>query len=182
MNQFKIATYNANSVRARLPILTEWLVKEQPDILCIQETKVQDKDFPIKPFETAGYRVEFCGQKSYNGVAIASLYDLEAVRKELNDRQNEQARFISATIRGIPVINVYVPQGFAPGTDKFSYKIGWMTDLLEHIQKNYDPKEPLIISGDFNVALEDNDLYDPEGFRGRRAGSPPFADQAIPGN
>ena len=162
----KIATFNANSIRARMPILLNWLEKEQPDVLCLQETKVQDKDFPAKPFEEAGYGVAFRGQKSYNGVAFISRRLPDEIRMNLYGGAEEEARFISARIERIPVINVYVPQGFAPGTEKFEYKLRWLRDLLSHVQENYGPDQPLLLAGDFNVALEEIDVFDPEGLRG----------------
>lgn len=162
----KFATFNANSLRARLPILLDWLERENPDILCLQETKVQDKDFPVKPFEEAGYHAAFKGQKSYNGVAIVSKSPLKEPRLNLFDEGDEQARFISGIIDGIPVVNVYVPQGFQVGSDKFQYKLAWLRSLYDHIASHYDPNAPLLVTGDFNVALDDRDVYDPDGFRG----------------
>ncbi|MBN1832834.1 MAG: exodeoxyribonuclease III [Deltaproteobacteria bacterium] len=162
----KLATFNANSIRARLEIITDWLQKEQPDVLCIQETKVQDKDFPIKPFTDMGYQPVIKGQKSYNGVATVSKHPLEEIRLNLYEGEEEEARFISAVISGIPVINVYVPQGLAPKTEKFDYKLRFLKDLLSHVKRNYDAGQPLLLAGDLNVALEDIDVHDPEGLRG----------------
>ena len=162
----KIATFNTNSIRVRLPAILDWLEKEQPQILCLQETKAQDKDFPAEPFERAGYDLVFTGQKSYNGVAIISKTSIDKISQNLYNKGDEQARFISVRIGDIPVINVYVPQGFAPGTEKFEYKLQWLKDLLSYIKKNNDPGMPLLITGDFNVALEPIDLFDPEGHRG----------------
>jgi exodeoxyribonuclease-3 len=146
--------------------LLDWLEREDPDILCLQETKVQDKDFPVKPFELAGYHAAFKGQKSYNGVAIVSKSPLEEPCLNLFDEGDEQARFISGIIDGLPVLNVYVPQGFQVGSDKFQYKLGWLQSLYDHIASHYDPNGPLLVTGDFNVALDDRDVYDPDGFRG----------------
>jgi len=162
----KIATFNANSIRARLPILLNWLEQEEPDILCLQETKVQDQDFPSEPFAQIGYHAAFRGQKSYNGVAIISKSPLKESRLDLFEDGDDQARFISGTIEGIPVVNVYVPQGFQVGSDKFQYKLMWLNTLFDHISNRYEPNAPLLVTGDFNVALEDRDVYDPEGFRG----------------
>ena len=163
----KLATFNTNSIRARLPIVTGWLEKEQADVLCLQETKAQDKDFPINPFKGLGYEPIFRGQKSYNGVAIVSKVPLDEVRLNLyGEEDEEEARFISAKIHHIPLVNVYVPQGYAPGTEKFEYKLRWLGDLLAYIKKRYDPTLPLLMTGDFNVALEPIDVYDPEGLRG----------------
>jgi exodeoxyribonuclease-3 len=163
---FIVATYNTNSVRARLPIVTDWLNRTQPDVLCLQETKAQDKDFPADAFKEAGYGAVFKGQKSYNGVAILSKHPMDDVKLNLYDTQEEEARFITTNIRGIPFVNVYAPQGFAPGTDKFAYKLRWLRDLLAYIKENLDPCQPVLMAGDFNVALEDIDVYDPETLRG----------------
>ncbi len=164
---FKIATFNANSIRARLPILQEWLHRESPDIVCIQETKVQDKDFPALDIEKTGYHVVYKGQKSYNGVALISKHPPGKVRKALYDHdENEEARFISAEIQGISVVNVYLPQGFEVGSDKFAYKLQWFDDLIAYVKTQCSPDQPLILAGDFNVALEPVDVYDPESLRG----------------
>ncbi len=144
----------------------DWLDRERPDVLCLQETKVQDKDFPANRFEEAGYHVVFRGQKSYNGVAIITQFPLHEIRLNLYNRDDEEARFISARIGDIPVINVYVPQGFAPNTEKFHYKLRWLKDLLSYMKETYDPDLPLLLAGDFNVALEPIDVFDPEGLRG----------------
>ena len=166
MAQFKLATFNANSIRARLSAVLEWLKKEEPDVLCLQECKVQDKDFPFASFESAGYTALYRGQKSYNGVAVITRHPPEEIRTGLYDGMEEEARFISATIHRIPVINVYVPQGVAPGTEKFEYKLRWLKDLLSHLGQHYSRGVPLLIAGDFNVALEPRDVYDPETLRG----------------
>ncbi|MFH1349731.1 MAG: exodeoxyribonuclease III [Pseudomonadota bacterium] len=162
----KLATFNTNSIRTRISIVLDWLDREKPDILCLQETKVQDKDFPVDPFNKAGYKVCFKGQKSYNGVAIISKRSVDEIRMDLYEGGDEEARFISARIDNLSLINVYVPQGFAPGTDKFDYKIRWLKELLSHVKNNYDPGLPLSVCGDFNVALEPIDVFDPEGLRG----------------
>jgi len=162
----KFATFNANSIRARMPILLDWLKRESPDILCLQETKVQNQDFPSEPLEQCGYHAAFRGQKSYNGVAILSRSPLQEPCLDFFEDGDEQARFISGTIDGIPIINVYVPQGFQVDSDKFQYKLKWLQTLYDHISKRYDASAPLLVAGDFNVALEDRDVYDPDGFKG----------------
>jgi exodeoxyribonuclease-3 len=167
MAQFKVATFNANSLRARLPVVNEWLAKERPDVLCLQEIKVQDKDFPSKDFEALGYHAYFKGQKSYNGVAIITRRPVDSIQSALYDAPGEEARFISARIDDILLVNVYVPQGLAPGTEKFAYKLQWLKDLLSYAQKNYKTTVPLLMAGDFNVALEAADVHDPEGLRGQ---------------
>jgi exodeoxyribonuclease-3 len=162
----KIATFNANSIRTRIEIISDWIKAEQPDILCLQETKVQDKEFPADVFMDLGYQVIFKGQKTYNGVAIISRHPVTDVRLSLKGAEDEQARFVSAFIANVHVINVYVPQGFAPGTEKFLYKLGWLQDLLTYINGNYNKGMPIIMTGDFNVALEPIDVYDPDGMKG----------------
>lgn len=166
MGKFKLATFNANSIRARLSAVLEWLKKEETDVLCLQECKVQEKDFPFEAFESLGYTALYRGQKSYNGVALITKHSTEEVRTGLYEGLEEEARFISATIRRIPVVNVYVPQGVAPGTEKFAYKLRWLKDLLSHLQQNYSSEAPLVVTGDFNVALEPRDVHDPEALRG----------------
>ena len=166
MGKFKLATFNTNSIRARLPAVLEWVKKQEPDVLCLQECKVQDKDFPFAAFESLGYTALYRGQKSYNGVAVITRHPAEGIRAGLYAGTEEEARFISATIHRIPVVNVYVPQGVAPGTEKFAYKLRWLKDLLSHLGEHYSPKVPLWVTGDFNVALEPRDVYDPEMLRG----------------
>lgn len=150
-----------------MEVVRNWIMAEQPDILCLQETKVQDKDFPAAGFKGLGYQIIFKGQKAYNGVAIISKQPFYNVRLTLHGKEDEQARFTSALIGSVHVINVYVPQGFAPGTDKFLYKLQWLEDLLTHIKDKYTPDMPIIMTGDFNIALDNIDLYDPEGLRGQ---------------
>ncbi|MBW1784760.1 MAG: exodeoxyribonuclease III [Deltaproteobacteria bacterium] len=162
----KVATFNANSMRARLPIILTWLERESPDILFLQETKVQDKDFPVQPVEDAGYHAVFRGQKSYNGVAILSKSPLTDVKTRFPVQDVDEARFIGGRMGDLHLINVYVPQGFEAGSDKFQYKLTWLEHLLEHITAQYDPSSPLLVGGDFNVAYTAMDLFDPEGFRG----------------
>jgi len=166
MRPRKIASFNTNSIRARLPIILDWLEGSQPDLLLLQETKVQDKDFPVKAIEEKGYHVFFKGQKSYNGVAILSRHHLAEPRMNLYEEGDEDARFLSAKMGDIHVVNVYVPQGSAVGTEKFEYKLSWLRELLLYIKRTHDPHIPLLIAGDFNVALQPIDLYDPEKYRG----------------
>jgi len=166
MAKLKVATFNANSLRARLPVVKAWLAKEEPDLLCLQETKVQDKDFPTEEFEKLGYHAYFKGQKSYNGVAVIARLPLKSVQSALYGGENEESRFISARLGDIPLINVYVPQGFAPGTEKFAYKLKWLTDLISYLRQVHSTDAPLLMTGDFNVAMEPIDVYDPEGLRG----------------
>ncbi|MBW1783728.1 MAG: exodeoxyribonuclease III [Deltaproteobacteria bacterium] len=162
----KAATFNANSIRARLPMVLDWLEREAPDILFVQETKVQDPDFPLQPVKDAGYHAVFRGQKSYNGVAILSKSPMNDVQTSLSVHGVDDARFISACIGDIFVINVYVPQGFQVGTEKFEFKLAWLRHLYRYITGNYDPASRLLVAGDFNVALSTIDLFDPKGYEG----------------
>jgi exodeoxyribonuclease-3 len=155
----------------------DWLTEHNPDVLCLQETKVQDKDFPTEAFKNAGYRAVYTGQKAYNGVAVISKLPGDMTRLNLYDSDGEDARFIRTRINEIPLINVYVPQGYEVGSDKFEYKLRWLTDLLDFVKNSYDPAMPLIVAGDFNIALEPIDVYDPDQFRGKVAFHPD--EQAI---
>ena len=163
----KVATFNANSVRARLGILLDWLAREQPDLVGLQETKVQDGDFPEEAFREAGYCAAFRGQKSYNGVAVLSRSPVENVRVDLEDPgPDEEARYIRVEVGPLRFVNVYVPQGQAVGSDKFRRKLQWLRAFLEDLRAGCDPGKPLLVTGDFNVALEARDVYDPEGLEG----------------
>lgn len=160
----KIASFNANGIRPRIPVILDWLKDNDPDVLCVQETKVQDPDFPEKPFGEAGYHVAYKGQKSYNGVAIVSKTPLIQVRTGLNDGEEiEEARLISAQFQNdIIIVNTYVPQGQQPDSEKFKYKIEWYERLLAYFQNNYSPERLLVWVGDLNVAPTRMDVYDPE--------------------
>lgn len=160
----QIATFNANSVRARLPVLTGWLEREKPDLLCLQETKVRNEDFPAAEFESCGYHVVFRGQKSYNGVAVAGREPFDVIRRDLFEEGDEQARFLEVRCRDFTLINVYVPQGFEVGSEKFAWKLRWLEGLYSYIAGFHDPASPLVVAGDFNVALTPDDVYDPEHF------------------
>ncbi len=162
-SEMKVATFNANGIRARLAGVLQWLEKESPDVLCIQETKVQDVDFPRQPIENLGYHCAFWGQKSYNGVAILSRAEPESVSFGFGgDRAGEEARLITAEIGGISIVNTYVPQGYAPDSEKFQYKLDWLRRLLNYFKQRFSPDMPLLWLGDFNVAPEPIDVYDPE--------------------
>lgn len=163
----KIATFNANGIRARLPVLQEWLKTETPDVLCLQETKVQDKDFPSQPIEDLGYHCTFRGQKAFNGVAILSKIPPETASFGFGDGDvKEEPRLVTATIRGVSVVNTYVPQGQSPESEKFQYKLAWFKRLKNYFSKYFEPGAPLLWAGDFNVAPEAIDVYDPEKLSG----------------
>lgn len=163
----KVASFNTNGIRARLPIIENWLKGEEPDVLCIQETKVQDQDFPGEVFESLAYHCTFRGQKSFNGVAMLS----KAVPKEVSfgfgdGDEKEEPRIITILIEDIHVVNTYVPQGTAPDSERFQYKLDWFRRLGDYFSQNFQPSQPLLWVGDFNVAPEPIDVYDPEGLRG----------------
>jgi exodeoxyribonuclease-3 len=160
----KIATFNANSIRARLPILLDWLKKEQPDVLALQETKVQDHEFPKEAIEAAGWNIVFHGQKSYNGVAFISKKPVENIEKRLYPKDaEEQARFLIGDYQGVRLINTYVPQGFEIESDKYKYKMKFYADLKKYFEKNIADSRPALWMGDLNVAPTEIDLNNPKG-------------------
>jgi len=159
----KAATYNTNSIRSRLELVLDWLRQEAPDILCLQETKVRDEDFPAQPIRDAGYHVVFRGQKGYAGVAIISREVPREVVFGFDDGgEPDEARLIRAVIGGIPVVNTYVPQGRSPDSEHFRYKLQWLTRLRALFERHYSPQEPLLWLGDFNVAPEPIDVHNPK--------------------
>ena len=170
-----IATWNVNSIRTRLSQIIDWINQVNPDILCLQETKVMDDIFPIEPFEKLGYSVEVYGQKSYNGVAIISKAKAENVKKgffgcsEFNQNIDiflDQKRLISADINGIKIINVYVPNGSALGSDKFEYKINWLSCLASFLDEREKQGDLICLMGDFNIAPSNLDIHDPDKYEG----------------
>jgi exodeoxyribonuclease III len=157
----KIATFNVNSVRMRMPVLLEWLGKHRPDALALQETKVQDHEFPREAFEAIGYGCAFRGQKSYNGVAILSPHAIEKVEYGLLDEPRDEARLIKAEVQGVMIVNTYVPQGVSPESEQFRYKLEWFGRLLAYLRAKFDPSQPVLWTGDLNIAPEPIDVYDP---------------------
>jgi exodeoxyribonuclease-3 len=158
----KIASFNVNSLRVRLNIVLDWLKKESPDVLCIQETKAPDEIFPRMAFEEVEYHSVFRGTKAYNGVAVLSKSPVEDVKIGFDGQESEGARIITAMIRKIPIVNTYVPQGFSPHSDQFREKLDWLQRLLDYFKQSFRPDRPLIWAGDFNIAPEPVDVYDPE--------------------
>lgn len=183
MGMLKIATYNVNSIRSRLHIVIPWLKANRPDVFCMQETKVEDGGFPVAGFNDAGYHVVFRGAKSYNGVAVASLKEPEAIAFGLDDEgPRDEDRLIRGVFSGIPVINTYVPQGRERESEFFAYKLKWYGRLAAMLKRDYAPAEPLIWCGDLNVAPEAIDVHDPKRLRGHVCFTPEvwqaFADAA----
>ena len=162
----KVASFNANSLRARLTLVLQWLGEHQPDILCVQETKVQDTDFPTDAFDRTKYKYVFKGQKSYNGVAIFSRSKISNVQFGFDDEPKDQPRLVKAEINGIVIVNTYIPQGYLSESEKFEYKLNWFNRLLNFFDNNFKPTDPVLWVGDFNVAPEPMDVYDPEALLG----------------
>ncbi|WP_269716676.1 exodeoxyribonuclease III [Caulobacter sp. NIBR2454] len=166
----RIATWNVNSVNARLENVLAWFETVQPDVAVLQEIKCVDEKFPAQDFEHLGYNVAVHGQKTYNGVAMLSKTPLEDLRRGLpGDDADEQARFIEAVTGGdtpVRVVGIYLPNGNPIGTDKFAYKLGWMERLHRHAQGLLALEERLVIAGDYNVIPEDADVYDPKAWLG----------------
>ena len=162
----KLASWNINSVRARLERAVAWVKANEPDVLCLQETKVEDKDFPNQVFEDLGYRVEHYGQRTYNGVALLSRLPLTEVSRGFGD-DDPSARFIVAKVAGVRVASVYVPNGQSVGSEKFAYKLGWLKRLRQWLDQHAVPAEPLALCGDYNIAPEDRDVHDPEAWEGQ---------------
>ncbi|MFN9631725.1 MAG: exodeoxyribonuclease III [Cyanobacteriota bacterium] len=166
----RIATWNVNSVRTRLPHLRAWLEAERPEVVCLQETKVADPLFPLAPLAELGYGAAISGQKAYNGVAILSTLPLEDVRLGLEAllpgdgearELDGQKRVMSARIDGVRVLNLYVPNGSAVGSQKYVDKLRWLGCLRRYLGVQEESGEPLCIVGDFNIALEARDIHDP---------------------
>lgn len=183
----KIATWNVNSIRSRQDHVVNWLGSNTIDVLCLQETKVIDQGFPQAPFEELGYHLYIWGQKAYNGVAIFSKIPLEDVSvgftpivgEELAGDFDQQKRVITGVIAGVRIVNLYVPNGSAVGSEKYDYKLRWLKVLLTYL-RILQPQSPggICICGDFNIALEDRDIYKPEG-RDKHIMASPAERQAL---
>ncbi|ANQ86048.1 exodeoxyribonuclease III [Azoarcus olearius] len=155
----KIATWNVNSLKVRLPHVLDWLAANQPDALCLQELKLEDKGFPVAELQTAGYNAVFNGQKTYNGVAILSPHPLEDVVRDIPGFSDEQKRIIAATVNGVRIVCGYFPNGQAVGSDKFEYKLRWLGALTEWLRAELTAHPRLVLGGDFNIAPEDRDAH-----------------------
>jgi len=157
----KIATFNAASIRARLPLTLDWLAENEPDVLAIQETKVEDDKFPASDFEDLGYQVAIHGQKSWNGVALLSRLPMFNIRSGFGDDLfPTDARIISAEVDGLPIVNTYVPNGNMVGSEKFEYKLKWLERFAQYLKERYRPDQPLVWLGDINVARYPEDVFD----------------------
>jgi len=164
----KIATWNVNSIRTRLPRLVSWLRRVDPDVVCLQETKVIDENFPAVELEELGYKCLTHGQKTYNGVAILSRLEMtDPVRNFPGDEPESERRLLSATVAGIRIVDVYAPNGGFVGSERYGYKLEWFRRLRSHLDSSFGPDLPLLLCGDFNVAPQDRDVWDPNKWRGK---------------
>ncbi len=164
----KLATWNVNSILARLPHVTRWLAAALPDVLCIQETKCSDDKFPLLDLQATGYDCVIFGQQAYNGVSILSRAGCASVQRGYpGDEATSQSRLLAVDVAGVRVINVYVPNGQAVGSEKYQFKLEWLKRLREFLDQSYDPSSQVLICGDFNVAPEDRDVHDPRLWQNR---------------
>ena len=157
----KLASWNVNSIRARLDRLVAWLAKASPDVLCLQELKVVDDDFPVEAVAELGYHATVHGQKTYNGVAVLSREKPASSVNRLADDDDPQARFLDVALGSLHVLCAYVPNGQEVGSDKWAYKLAWLTRLKRYLEKHHSPDERLVLCGDFNVAHDDLDVARP---------------------
>jgi exodeoxyribonuclease III len=163
----KLATWNVNSLKVRLGQLTDWLAQARPDAICLQETKLADGKFPVSELQAAGYRASFCGQKTYNGVAIVSLRPLNEISTGIPGFADEQKRVIAATLDGVRVVCLYAPNGQAVGSEKYDYKLRWYEALRNWLASELARHPRLAVLGDLNIAPEDRDVHDPKLWEGQ---------------
>ncbi|NND61507.1 MAG: exodeoxyribonuclease III [Gammaproteobacteria bacterium] len=167
----KVASWNINSLRVRLPHVLEWLDKHQPDVLGLQETKLPDHDFPADAFFDAGYDVRFSGQKTYNGVAFVfrddSVGQPDELVTSLSEYEDSQKRIIAGTFGDTRIYNLYVPNGQSVGSEKYEYKLDWLTALRLQVEADTKQFDKIVLMGDFNIAPEDRDIHDPERWNGK---------------
>jgi exodeoxyribonuclease-3 len=163
----KLATWNINSLNVRLPHVLEWLKTSPVDVLCLQELKLEDAKFPLEAIEDAGYHAVFNGQKTYNGVAILSRSKPEDVAKDMPGYADEQKRVIAATIDGVRVVNVYIVNGQSLDSEKYQYKMAWLTALRGYMANAIAEFGDVALLGDYNIAPEDRDVHDPKAWEGQ---------------
>lgn len=162
----KIATWNVNSLNVRAPQVLDWLNTEAVDVLCVQETKIEDHKFPYTDLANMGYQAVHLGQKTYNGVAIISRHPIDEVQFDIPNLEDTQKRVVAATIQGIRIICVYIPNGQSVDSDKYQYKLNWLQALTAYLEQQLKQYPKLALLGDYNIAPEDRDVYDPERWKG----------------
>jgi exodeoxyribonuclease-3 len=162
----RIGTWNVNSLRVRLPQVIEWLAREPLDVLAMQETKLIDEDFPHEAFGALGYHAQFCGQKSYNGVALLTRTPCEAIATAIPAFDDAARRVLAGSVGALRIVNLYVPNGQSVGSDKYAYKLSWLAALKDWLQAQLARHERLIVLGDFNIAPTDADVHDPDAWAG----------------
>ncbi len=163
----KIAAWNVNSLKVRLPHLLDWLAAERPDAVCLQETKLEDSRFPVEEIAAAGYQVAYCGQKTYNGVALLAREPITDVVCGNPRFPDEQKRLISGSLAGLRVVCAYVPNGQAVDSDKYRYKLAWLAALADWLEEELKTHPQLVLAGDFNIAPADRDVHDPAAWAGQ---------------
>jgi exodeoxyribonuclease-3 len=163
----KITTWNVNSLKVRLPQVVAWLQTHQPDALCLQETKTEDASFPAAEIAEAGYKAVFTGQKTYNGVAILSKVDATDAVMSIPDFEDPQKRVLAATIDGVRVVCLYVPNGQSVGSDKYQYKLAWLQATTAWLKNELAANPRMVVVGDFNIAPADIDVHDPKAWAGQ---------------
>lgn len=172
----KLASWNVNSLKVRLPHVLDWLEQQQPDILGLQETKTIDDNFPVEEIEAAGYKVAFAGQKTYNGVALLSKTRISDIVTDLPGLDDLQRRVLGATVHhdtgNVRFLNLYVPNGSEVDSEKYEYKLGWLAALEKYVEQQLAEHEKLVVVGDFNIAPDDRDLWDPVGWKDKILVSP----------
>ena len=174
---FKIATWNVNSLKVRLPHVLQWLETERPDVLALQETKTVDENFPTDAIKEAGYHVSYTGQKTYNGVTTISKSPIDTIAHRIPDYDDEQRRVLAINTAKITVLNLYVPNGSEVDSDKYRYKLEWFSKLHPFITQLQSINDRLIILGDFNIAPEDQDVHAPHEWEGNVLVSKPERDE-----
>jgi exodeoxyribonuclease-3 len=169
MKNVKIASWNVNSLKVRLPHIELWLQKAKPDVLVLQETKVTDENFPLDAIHAMGYEAVFSGQKTYNGVAILAKKEhlIEDVVIDLPTIEDPQRRTIAATVNGIRILDVYVVNGSEVGSEKFAYKLDWLEKVTDWIKQEAKKHKKFVILGDFNIAPDDRDVHNPKAWHER---------------
>jgi exodeoxyribonuclease III len=172
----KIASWNVNSLKVRLPQVLSWLESRQPDVLALQETKLTDENFPVEAINAAGYQVVFSGQKTYNGVALLARSEISDPVTDPQGLQDAQRRILAGTVNGIRIVNLYVVNGEAVDSEKYAYKLDWLRRAHLWLKEELAAHPRMVVLGDFNIAPEDRDVHDPEAWRGEVLCSEPERD------